>query len=100
MTTAIASTAPVAKLSAGDVAIAAAQVAGHTNKTLLKAVWSTRGNIKVQTPGFEFGIAVIKSDLTNMLKVLPEGDKSAFVLKPLADGGAELLPVEAEVAAD
>jgi hypothetical protein len=99
MTTAIASTPVAVKQTAGDIAIAAAQVAGHTNKTLLKAIWSTRGNVKVQTPGFEFGIACIKSDLTSMLKVLPEGEKSAFVLKPLADGGAELIPVAADVQA-
>jgi hypothetical protein len=92
MTTATVST-PVAavKQTAGDIAIAKAQVAGHSNATLLKAVWSTRGNIRVQTPGFEFGIACIKSDLTGMLKVLPGDERSVFILKPMADGGAELI---------
>jgi hypothetical protein len=91
MTTAIASTPVAVKQTAGDIAIAKAQVAGHSNATLLKAVWSTRGNIRVQTPGFEFGIACIKSDLTGMLKVLPGDEPSVFILKPMADGGAELI---------
>lgn len=88
--------APVAavaapKVSAGDAAIAACKKAGASNGTVLKAVWSTRGNIFADVAGFDGGIAIIKSDLTAMLKALPADEASVFVLTPRADGsGADL----------
>ena len=88
--------APEVKLSAGDIAIRDAQKT-CTNAVLLKAIWSTRGNIRVQVKGADAfgGIAVIKSDITNVLKNLPPADQAGFVLLPRADG-ADLVSVAQE----
>ena len=91
--------APEVKKSAGDLAIEAAAKPGATNAQLLKAVWSTRGNVRAETKGFEFGVAIIKSDLTGMLKVLPADEPAAFILTPLKDGGA-MLTAKADAAAE
>ncbi len=85
--------APAApKVSAGDAAIALAQKAGCSNGKMLKAVWSTRGNIYAPVEGFEFGVAIIKSDLTKTLQALPADEVSPFILtpRPGKDGGADL----------
>lgn len=73
-------------VSAGDAAVKAAAVKGVNNATLLKAVWSTRGPIRVAVPGFDFGVAIIKSDLTALLKALPAADAATFTLVPAGDG--------------
>jgi len=88
--------APEVKLNAGDIAIRDAQKP-CSNKTLLKAIWSTRGAVRVQVKGAEDfgGIAVIKSDITNVLKNLPADDRAGFVLIPRADG-ADLVSVPTE----
>lgn len=88
--------AGITKLSAGDVAIAAAAKPGATNGQLLKAIWSTRGAIRVQVAGAEDfgGMGIIKSDLTNVLKNLPLTDAAKFILTPRADGGADLVSVQ------
>lgn len=74
------------KISAGDKAIAASKLPGASNKTLLKAVWSTRGPIRTAVPGFDFPVAIVKSDLTGLLQALPADDKAGFLLTPDGDG--------------
>lgn len=81
-----ASTETVDTRSAGDIAIELASKAGANNATLLKAVWSTRGTVRAEMKGFEFGVAINKSDLTGMLKNLPPAEEAAFLLVPQADG--------------
>jgi hypothetical protein len=75
-------------LTAGDVAIAAAALPGATVATLLKAVWSTRGFLRVPFGPCEAfgGLGVIKADLTGMLKALPPADPAPYILTPVAGG--------------
>jgi hypothetical protein len=85
----VSTSTPVAaapKISAGDAAIAASKKAGASNKTLLKALWSTRGPIRVTVPGFEFPVAIVKADMTKMLQALPADDVAGFLLTPDGDG--------------
>jgi hypothetical protein len=96
-------TAPAAKaLSAGEIAIAAAALPGANVKTLLKAVWSTRGFLRVNfgDAASYGGLGIIKADLTaGILKALPESDPAPYLLVP-APGGAYLVPVEKVPAAE
>lgn len=95
MTTANVTAAP-AKESAGDIAIREAAKPGATVKTLLKAVWSTRGFLRVNYGGASAygGLGIIKADLTGgILKALPEAYPAPYILEP-ATGGAYLVPVE------
>lgn len=86
-----------AKVNAGDAAIAACQKVGCTNAQLLKAIWSTRGNVQAQIQGFDFGLSIIKSDLVEILKASPAGDPAPFTLIPKGgkEGGATLIAVPA-----
>jgi hypothetical protein len=90
--------APAApKLNAGDAAILACKTAGATCQQLLKAVWSTRGNIYATIEGFDFGgVAIIKSDLVGMLKAMPAADAAPFTLTPRSgkEGGADLAVIK------
>ena len=90
-------TAPVSEvvLSAGDIAIAAAALPGANVATLLKAIWSTRGWLRVNYgPLTAFGgLSVIKSDVTGALKALPGDGPAPYILQP-AKGGAYLVPVD------
>jgi hypothetical protein len=85
-----------AKLSAGDIAIARAALPGANVATLLKAVWSTRGFLRVNFGGAAAygGLGLIKADLTGgILKALPGDYPAPYLLTP-CPGGSILTPVE------
>lgn len=84
--TAVTVTAPAVKLSAGEIAVKAVQVKGATNAVLLKAVWSTRGNIRVAVKGIPNGVAVVKADLVKLIQAAAPAEISKFILTPTADG--------------
>ena len=90
-------TAPVSEvtLSAGDAAIISAAAPGANVATLLKAIWSTRGFLRVNYgPLTAFGgLSLIKSDVTGALKNLPGDAPAPYILQP-AKGGAYLVPVD------
>lgn len=90
------STPVAAKLSAGEIAIARAALPGANCATLLKAVWSTRGFLRVNFGGAAAygGLGLIKADLTGgILKALPGDYAAPYLLTPVP-GGAILTPVE------
>lgn len=98
--TATAPAAATVTLTAGEIAIISAAAPGANVKTLLKAVWSTRGFLRVNVGGATAygGLGIIKSDLTaGILKALPEDYPAPYLLTP-APGGAYLTPVENWVA--
>lgn len=98
--TATATAAPTVNPTAGETAIINAAKPGANVKTLLKAVWSTRGFLRVNVGGATAygGLGIIKADLTaGILKALPEDYAAPYLLEPTA-GGAYLTPVENWVA--
>ncbi len=65
-----------------------------TCNDLLKAIWSSRGAVYAPIKGFDFSLAIVKSDLTTILK---NGDLNAaapfnLVQRP-NNGGADLVPM-------
>lgn len=92
MTEATVVTAPATDLrSAGEIACEKAAVPGANVATLLKAVWSTRGFLRVNYgPSEAFGgLGIVKADLVGILKALPPADAAPYLLVPVP-GGAEL----------
>jgi hypothetical protein len=100
MENATATVTPEKTLTAGEIAIAAAALPGANVATLLKAVWSTRGYLRVNVGGATAygGLGIIKADLTaGILKALPPAYPAPYLLEP-AVGGAYLTPVEGWIA--
>lgn len=91
--TTVSPVATLAVVSTAEFAIAEAAKPGANNGMLLKAIWSTRGNIYAPLAGFEFDVAIVKSGLVADLKALSATDTAPFLLAPRADGGATLVPV-------
>lgn len=91
-----AATAETVVQTAGEIAIALAAVEGATVAVLLKAVWSTRGFLRVPYGSAEAfgGLGIVKSDLTRMLQALPPADPAPYRLIPV-EGGAMLVAPDA-----
>jgi hypothetical protein len=81
------------KVSAGDKAIAAALAGKATNGEFLKALWSIRGDLKVRMASSDLKLNVVKADLVNLYKGLPDDKASEFRL--VKDGSVyEVAPVK------
>jgi hypothetical protein len=82
------------KVSAGDVAIALALAGKASNDKFLKALWSIRGDLKVQMNGSDLKVSIVKADMVNLHKGLPADEPAEFALKAEKDGGYLVVPAK------
>lgn len=80
------------KLTFEQTSKAAAWAGTATNKEFVKALWSTRGEYLLPAgaiAGFPYPVGIVKADLVNMLRTLPEDDKAGLRLVPAKGGKPE-----------